>query len=80
MVDSYRQEDAEMQSQQLKHTAPAVAGDPDGGEADRDHGRRRGAADRKLTRADWLLIVTMMAVALLMGYLAYNGWLPEGIG
>jgi hypothetical protein len=54
-----------------------AGGGADGGESDRHHGRRRGAADMRLTRADWLMIATTVALALLMGYLAYHGWPPE---
>ena len=31
----------------------------------------------RLTRADWLMIATIGALALLTGYLAYHGWLPD---
>jgi hypothetical protein len=54
-----------------------AAGDADGSEGDRHHARHRGAADMRLTRIDVLMIASIVAEALLMGYLAYNGWLPE---
>lgn len=63
-----------MQIQTLNRTGQ---GHHDGAEPDRHHGRRGVTADLKMSRIDWLMVVTLVTVAALMGYLADNGWLPE---
>ena len=76
MVGTDRHEEAQMQSRQLKHTTLAASSDPEGGEGAWTQGRHAGADDIGLTHIDWMMIVSIVVLGVLMGYLAYNGWLP----
>jgi hypothetical protein len=62
-----------MRSQQQTHTTSAADGD----EVRRHDDQHPGIAGDRLTRTDRYMIMTILAVGLLMGYLALIRWLPE---
>jgi hypothetical protein len=76
MVGTDQHEEAQMQSRQHKHTTLAASSDPEGGQGAGTQPRLAGADDVGLTRIDWVMIVSIVVLGVLMGYLAYNGWLP----
>jgi hypothetical protein len=79
MVGTDRHEEAHMPSRQLKQQARAASSDPDGGQCAQFQSRRAGAEDVGLSRVDWVMIVSIVAFGLLMGYLAYNGCLAAAL-
>jgi hypothetical protein len=77
MIGTDRHQEAQMRPRQLKHTALQAGGDLGANDGARISGGHADADRGGPARVDWLMITNIVVLGVLMGFLAFRGWLPQ---